>query len=335
MVDRMSTTRQGIAESEEHQTTLAAEITSVTKSLSTVTHAVTLLSNIANKECRVKVGQDFHLGDVRDQMKSDKIYKSEKLSWLQHSLASEVRHALSSRLHLLPLTFLYPVNLGTIISGTEQQVAHAEALADKLEHLKHAVSVPLDKAGWQKSPMGETVDGEQQCVGGAAYFKHSQTLASGSVWRTRVSHAHGGDVTIGFAGETLDVKNYVKTFRDSAYVHLGSGTTFIRRLLSEDGRLHCHQTHLQHEIPKTTPYEVALRCEPGSNVPQIQFNDDGTWHDFAPVAKQGSLKLGHRTCQAGAGLARAGLVPGAWYPYLMLNQSARLSDHVVEHLEPE
>ena len=89
------------------------------------------------------------------------------------------------------------------------------------------------------------------------------------------------------------------------------------------------------KILNTTPYELSLRCEVGSNVPQIQFNDDGTWHDFAPVAmKQGSLKLGHR-CQAGAGLARAGLVPGAWYPYLMLNQSARLSDHVVEHLEPE
>ena len=312
---RVHTTRREISECEEHQTALSAEITSVTKSLSTVTHAVTLLSNIANKECSVKVASgtikhDFHLGDVRDRMKSERTFKTEKLSWLRKSLDSEVRHALSSRLHFLPrLTFL---------SGTEQQEALAEALDEKLEEDLRTVSVPLDAAGWQKSPMGETVDGEQQCMGGAAYFKHSQTLASGSVWRTRVSHAQGGDVTIGFAGETLNVKNYVKTFRDSAYVHLGSGTTFIRRLMSENGRLHCHQTHLQHEIPKTTPYEVALRCELGSNVPQIQFNNDGTWHDFAPMSAQ---------------KVRAGLVPGARYPYLMLNQSARLSDHIMEHEE--
>ena len=159
-----------------------------------------------------------------------------------------------------------------------------------------------------------------------------------------MTHAHGGDVAIGFAGETLDVKNYMKTSRSSAYVHLGSGTTFIRRLLSEDGRLHCHQTLLQSKIPKTTPYEVALRCEVGSNVPQIQFNDDGTWHDFAPAAKQGYKAPGFSPALAWndsvsglkpGGAGRIGLKPGAWYPYLMLNESARLSDHVMEDLKPE
>ena len=96
---RVHTTRREISECEEHQTALSAEIASVTKSLSTVTHAVVLLSNIANKECSVKVAsgtikQDFHLGDVRDRMKSERTFKTEKLSWLRKSLDSEVHYSM-------------------------------------------------------------------------------------------------------------------------------------------------------------------------------------------------------------------------------------------------
>ena len=48
-----------------------------------------------------------------------------------------------------------------------------------------------------------------------------------------------------------------------------------------------------------------------SNVPQIQFNDDDVWHDFAPD--------------------RVALKAGPWFPFLQLEVSAaiRLSDHSV------
>ena len=47
-----------------------------------------------------------------------------------------------------------------------------------------------------------------------------------------------------------------------------------------------------------------------SNVPQIQFNDDDVWHDFAPD--------------------RAALKAGPWFPFLQLyNAADRLSDHSV------
>ena len=53
-----------------------------------------------------------------------------------------------------------------------------------------------------------------------------------------------------------------------------------------------------------------MRCEAVSNVPQIQFNDDDVWHDFAPD--------------------RAALKAGPWFPCLMLGSAAtRLSDHSV------
>ena len=53
-----------------------------------------------------------------------------------------------------------------------------------------------------------------------------------------------------------------------------------------------------------------MRCEAVSNVPQIQFTDDGVWHDFAP--------------------GRAALKAGPWFPMLWLDgTAARLSDHSV------
>ena len=49
------------------------------------------------------------------------------------------------------------------------------------------------------------------------------------------------------------------------------------------------------------PFDLALRCEALSNVPQIQFNDDGVWHDFAGPRKP-----------------RVALIAGPWFPYLRL-----------------
>ena len=58
-----------------------------------------------------------------------------------------------------------------------------------------------------------------------------------------------------------------------------------------------------------------MRCEAVSNVPQIQFNDDSVWHDFAPD--------------------RAAVKAGPWFPFLRLG-SARdhLSDHCVHCPKP-
>jgi hypothetical protein len=63
-------------------------------------------------------------------------------------------------------------------------------------------------------------------------------------------------------------------------VDLVDGTTFIRPDISLDGQQHSHLGHLRHHIPEA-PFDLAVRCEAVSNVPQIQFNDDGVWHDFA------------------------------------------------------
>ena len=32
-------------------------------------------------------------------------------------------------------------------------------------------------------------------------------------------------------------------------------------------------------MPKTVPFDLALRCDRDGNVPQVQFNEDGVWHD--------------------------------------------------------
>ena len=90
---------------------------------------------------------------------------------------------------------------------------------------------------------------------------------------------------------------------------LRSGTTHINPGISEDGQYHCHPDHLRPHIPKA-PFDVAVRCEAVSNVPQIQFNDDDVWHDFAP--------------------GRAALKAGPWLPMLgLFSAAARLCDHSV------
>jgi hypothetical protein len=40
--------------------------------------------------------------------------------------------------------------------------------------------------------------------------------------------------------------------------------------------------HLEDHIPETLPYDLARRINKDGNMPQIQFNDDGVWHSFAP-----------------------------------------------------
>ena len=56
---------------------------------------------------------------------------------------------------------------------------------------------------------------------------------------------------------------------------------------------------------------MALRISKDGNLPQIQFNDDSVWHDFAPEGE-------------------AALKAGPWFPYLFLSGGDLLSDHRVD-----
>jgi hypothetical protein len=111
------------------------------------------------------------------------------------------------------------------------------------------------------------------------------------------------------------VKKHGETNKSIAGVNLSGGTTGINSDISRDGEQHLHLNHLKDYIPKTRPYDVALRITKDGNVPQIQFNDDAVWHDFAPD--------------------RAAVKAGPWFPYLELcGANDRLSDHCVHRPKP-
>ena len=114
---------------------------------------------------------------------------------------------------------------------------------------------------------------------------------------------------VGFASAQFNAEKHVETHTSTAWVWLGDGSTLIRSDISQDGQEHIHPGHLRPHIPEA-PFDLAVRCEAVSNVPQIQFNDDDVWHDFAPD--------------------KATLKAGPWFPYLELFGAAvRLSDHSV------
>ena len=129
--------------------------------------------------------------------------------------------------------------------------------------------------------------------------------------RTRVE---GGNARVGFAAESYDVEKHRETVKSTAVVSLSDGTTIINSDISKDGEKHIHHDHLKDYIPKTLPYDVALRISKDGNVPQIQFNDDAVWHDFAPD--------------------RAAVKAGPWFPFLQLYAGDRLSDHCVHRPKP-
>jgi hypothetical protein len=137
--------------------------------------------------------------------------------------------------------------------------------------------------------------GQPQSTGGddadrGAFFKHGQPLQSGNVWRVKVERV--ASAIVGFATEAYAPKRNWETRKNTARVALGTGSTYINRDISLDGERHHHLDRLAPHIPKTTPFEVALRCEAVANVLQIQFNDDGVWHDFAPGADRMGVKEG-------------------------------------------
>ena len=144
--------------------------------------------------------------------------------------------------------------------------------------------------------------------GDEAFFKHSQELQGGDVWRMRVE---GGTAYVGFATEQFNVEKHWETAKSAAWVRLDNGSMGIGPDISLDGQEHYHGDHLEDHIPETKPYDVAVRITKDGNLPQIQFNDDSVWHDFAP--------------EGGTALKA-----GPWFPYLILQGGDLLSDHRVD-----
>ena len=134
----------------------------------------------------------------------------------------------------------------------------------------------LDPTGWAvDDERGEIVGGQLRSKGGTAYFKHSRPLQPADVLRMRVQE--GREAWMGFAGAGLDVEKFGETCKSTAMASVSNGTTIIYPDLSLDGQRHCYHGHLRLHIPKA-PFDLALRCETVSSVPQIQFNDDDVWH---------------------------------------------------------
>jgi hypothetical protein len=122
----------------------------------------------------------------------------------------------------------------------------------------------------------------------------------------------GGKAVVGVVGEEYDVEGRDEAFQSTARVLLGyNGTTGIGCNLSEDGENHYHSGQFFEHLPERLPYDLALRINKDGNMPQVQFNDDGEWRDFAP--------------EGGTGLKA-----GPWFPYFVLCSGDRLTDHRVE-----
>jgi hypothetical protein len=108
----------------------------------------------------------------------------------------------------------------------------------------------------------------------------------------------------------------VETHKSTAWVGLANGSTYINSDISEDGEQHSNHGLLKDHIPKTLPYDLALRINKDGNMPQLRFNEDGQWHDFPP--------------EGGTGLKA-----GPWFPYLVLYTGELVSDHRVNRPRPE
>ena len=142
-----------------------------------------------------------------------------------------------------------------------------------------------------------------------AFYKHSQAIIAGDICKMKVA---GRRVYVGFAGEAYSPWKHNATRGSTAGVWLDSGTTVLRSEISSDGQRHYHPDHLRDFIPKTVRFDVALRCETISNVPQIQFNEDGVWHDLG--TQRMAVKLSTSRVAAEHCTAKS----HSWYPCLAL-----------------
>jgi hypothetical protein len=122
----------------------------------------------------------------------------------------------------------------------------------------------------------------------------------------------------GFAGEAYDPARDDETYDSTAFVHLVDGSTRIYPGLNLDEEKHFHRGHLRPHVPSSPPFEMALRVDRDRNVPQVQFNEDGVWHDFAPDQGEG----------------RTALKAGPWFPYLFLVKGDLVSGHRVDRPKP-
>ena len=152
-----------------------------------------------------------------------------------------------------------------------------------------------------------------------ASFKHSQSLEPEDVWMMKVCTKVFG---IGVVAEGFDVERHVETEMSTARLDLSNapndmgehGSTCILSDISEDGKYKSGRIP-KDQIPKTLPYDLALRINKDGNMPQLRFNEDGQWHDFAP---EGGV----------------GLKAGPWFPFLWLHEAVCLSDHRVDRPRP-
>ena len=202
----------------------------------------------------------------------------------------------------------------------------------------------LAPEGWAHSEGGEIAEGKPQwCKGNAAYFMHSRELQAHDVLRTKVVKV-GGIACVGFAAESYDVEKHGETDKSTAWVYLSNGTTVIYSDISRDGEEHIHRNHLNNYIPKTLPYDLALRISKDGNVPQVQFNDDAVWHDFTPdraavkaereTQEERTQRKKERKKEEGEKERRKDTHAGPWFPFLWLAEGDRLSDHCVHRPKP-
>jgi hypothetical protein len=187
-----------------------------------------------------------------------------------------------------------------------------ETSATRSARLPAANKPLLDASGWSHNNKGKVAGGRPQWISdSAAHFKHAQPLASGDVWRCRVEFMAG--VLLGFAGQAYDPERHGETYKSIVKVDLDGGNTFIGEGASLDGQEHSHFAHMAQHVPKTTPYDVALRINKGSKVPEVQFNEDGAWHVFAFTGRT----------------ALKDAVP--MYPYISIEDG----DSVIQHIRVE
>lgn len=213
---------------------------------------------------------------------------------------------------------------------------------------------PLDPAKWAHNSVDAIDDagvrsarmmlGAWGALPGSSIFKHAQPFEPNDIWRMRV--VAGGSAQIGCVGDAYDVSEHWGTIKRSSWLNLYSGATVIYSDsgINKDGesdQLHGGRHHEDlalrinkdivsvysgrilhsgqhfsrgHNIRPHTPqapFDLALRCAAVSNMPQIQFNDDGVWHDFAPEG-------------------RTALMPGPWFPGLILRPGDCLRDHCLD-----
>jgi hypothetical protein len=171
--------------------------------------------------------------------------------------------------------------------------------------------------GWKYTAGGTLMDEQPQADNCVAFFKHvDYPFFSGDVLKCTVRQI-GKIAAVGFSGAELDIEGHSEA-ESTAWVELVSGGTHIKPGLALDGETyHYHAKHLAQHIPKQIPFDLALRCEAGSNVTQAQFNNDGAWHDFAPA---------HWKDKEVPSLNR----DGPLFPYLQLGTGDRLSNFSLE-----